>query len=789
MWRYNLKVTLRHLLRNKSYLGIQLMTLVVGISCLLLALLYVKHELGYEKHLKGYQDIYRITTKVKSETKELHSAMAAPNLADALRTEFDVNLARVFYWPYSEMLVEYDGEKFYEDKYFRVDSSFLSTVPLELTLGKAETALSNPNILVISENIRQKYFGQENPVGKTLKINGVANYTVAGVFKDLPNNTHFDFEILAYNGRGYPGGWDDPRVWLYLSLPDYDREYINSQLSNVVNKYFPESLKSRISLELQAIKDIHLTTGLEGEFKASGNLEKLILFVVAGIMITVLTSLNYVNLSTAKFLGRAKEIGIKKVHGALKSQLVSQFLLESVLISATSALLSLLSINLLDPYLPYYLQISNHGLAEVVQYTLAGALLIGLLAGIYPAIFLSNQNAIKSLKQTNSSPKNDSARKLLVTIQLVISFVFLFMIVKINEQLNFVINKENQIPTAQTIILNVPGTVARSWDWDLAPFKSEVLKIPGVSQVSAITTPWKQGGLESRKIRFTQENQLTEVDVDLIWISDMDYDKIYGLEFLQGRKEITQFETDSTNDLQFQYVINQKTAEVLGGDTPINQKFELSLGPNTWSKGEVKGVVKDFHYQSMHNAIRPMVFIYGAGFSDVAIRMTGQTDNVIRSIESTWSEFSNWPMKYTYLDTAYNELYKTENESRQLLLWLSIIASCLAVFGLIGLVVYSVSLKKKNIAVHKVLGAGTFHLMIYLNRSYLALLLLSLGTAIPFAYFLFQSWIQSFAYQTDFSISYLIILGLLVIVALLVITSLNTLKAAHENPIKNLRSE
>ena len=788
MWKHHLKINLRYLLRNKQYFGIQLFTLVIGLICALLVFFYVKYELSFDESITDHDNIYRITTQFQSDDTETASAMVTPQLAAAIQNEFEAPFTQIYYWPYSDILVEYQNSRFYEDQFFRVDSTFLSVIPLTLVSGSASEAFDNPYSILVSETTAEKYFGSEDPVEKLLTVNDKDAYQVTGVFKDIPSNTHFDFDFLAFTGKPFPGDWSENKTWLYFSVDNPSQAtYINSQLNNVVSKYFPESIRDKVQLNVQAMNNIHLYSDLDQEFKSTGNLDKLIIFVVAGFLIVLIVCINYINLSTAKYTVRAKEIGIRKSFGASETVLFFQYLQESLLIAVISAVISVVILTVIDAYLPIYLRIENHSIVTIVLYGLLAIFTLGLISGVYPALYIAKLHPVAALNLKFAVARGTfSLRNMLIIVQLVISVTFVFMMIHINEQLRYVLQKENILDKKNTVVLDIPFRVAESWDWDVEPFKNELLRIPGVEAVSPITIPWEKGKIESREIRFRNKDKLVETPVNLIWVSDPDYIKLYGLNFIEGHGDIAQLEDAEGNPL-FQYVLNEKAASLLGEDW-LNAEVDLTLEPNQWYKGNVLGVVQDFHYQSLYQSIEPLVFVFGVGFSNVGVKL--QNDAVaIDQIEDVWKKFSDWPMHYSYLDDSYQNLYQAENESERFLSWLTVIASALALIGLVGLVSYHIARRRKYVAVKKVLGATTLDLIIYLNKDYLKLSSIALAVSIPILYILYRLWARNFAYKLDVNLMYIGFIGLVAVLCMLLLTVFNSLKAAKENPVKYLRSE
>lgn len=789
MYKYNIKITIRHLSRNKTYFGLQLSSLAIGIMCFLVATLFVKYEFSFDKHFKDFQSIYRITTTTKTSSSRQKSAMVTPLLHSAFCTETELECSRVYHWPYGDMMVQANDKSFYESKFFRVDSTFLKIFNLPLIKGLSNSALTKPNSVLISKNVSEKYFGTHNPINKIIRVNKQRDYVITGIFS-LPKNSHLDFEFLAFDDRTFPGTWSELKVWFYIRLPNDRSEYISNQLNRIVSKYYPPSVASNTKLNLQPIKDIHLNSRLVHEIKSSGNREKLLLFTIAAILTAILTIFNFVNLATSRFMNRVKEIGIKKIHGASKHQLFFQFLEESIIISFCGAVLGLFCLILIDSSLPDFLRISNHSIVTVTFYAFLLAILVGITSGIYPSIYLAQINPLQSIKYPkNSSRSSYSTRSTLVGIQMTTCIIFLFMISKINDQLDYVLNKSDLIETDQIMVLNIPNTIARSWEWDLGPLKNELQRIPTIKEVSGIAVPWKRGNLEKRKIRFFTENELVEQYVDLIWVNDQDYHKLYDFKLLKGSFEIKQFD-DQTREkgVQFQYVINQKAAYLIRSDQVLNYNLELMIEPDDWRKGEVVGVVEDFHYQSAHYEIKPLIFIAGGGFSEIAIQYSS-SHPPLEAIKNIWSNHTDWPIAYSYLSEDHKNLYQSEYESRILLQALSIIVSALAMIGLYGLVSYELRNRRKDIAIRKVLGAHHVNLFKTLNQGYVKLFIIALFISIPLTFFLFELWSSNFVYTVGFDVINLLSRGIFIAAGISMITLFMTFRAIVKSPISELRNE
>ncbi|MGB3180741.1 MAG: ABC transporter permease [Cyclobacteriaceae bacterium] len=789
MFYYNLQIALRYLLKNKNFFLLQISILVIGLCSIALVAFYHTFENSYDKHITDHESIFRVVTKYSNDYGEIPSAMVSPKLLEAFRNEYDIKTTAIYYWPYSDILVANKDSKYYESKFFRTDSTFLDVFNLPLLEGSSTNALNNPYSILISKRTANKYFASESALGNMLKVNDGTEYTVTGVFADIPVNTHFDFDLIAFSGKEFPGDWSENKIWLYAKNgPGSEMSNLKNDMDRLVNKYYPESIKKSIILDIQRLEDIHFYSNLDQEFKNKGALVKLKLFFISGILISLIACINYINLSTANFASRKKGVGIRKSFGATMKNLFVQYLVETFVVVFISSVFSLLILTLLSPILPEYLKLTNQSMLSVFLWFLAASFSIGIIAGFYPAISMARSNILNALEGESANNKNTfSLRNILVTVQIVVSVTFILMIVQVKAQMDYVLKNDSIVSKNNVIVLNVPSTVAKSWNWNVEAFKNELKQISGIKSVAPITIPWEKGKIEKRKIRFNTSSTVMETPVNVIWVSDSDYQQLYGLDFTEGNGDIKQINAEDSRP-KFEYVINAEAARLFENEDAYGQKIELMLAPDEWYEGDIKGIVKNFHYQSMHQKIAPLVFISGMGFSNIGIKYTGNIAPVTE-IEETWKMFSDWPLSYFHMDESYSKLYDSERESHQLLTWLTITAIFLSVTGIVGLVLYNLSRSKKNVAIRKVLGAGIPEILLYLNKDYLKLTALASVISIPLVFILYRFWSENFVYKVNLDLKTIFIVLLIILSAVLLITVSTSIKTARINPSKHLNEE
>lgn len=798
-----LKIAFRNIIKHKSFSVINIVGLAIGIACSILILVFVAHELSYDKYHEKADRTYRIAVRASIGDTKINQTYSSSETFRRLLEDFPEIEVGVKFLNVGRTPITVGEETFYELRFFAVDSTFFDVFSIPLIQGDPKKVLADPNSMVMSEDTALKYFGTTDAVGKILRADfsygpGNIDFEITGVSENVPVNSHFHYDLLASSAT-FPTyindtGWSSnnfityvvlkegtTQVWFDEKLKEFTRKHMGAERFDawVAKGNFWEYF-------LQPITRIHLTSDLNGEFEANGNETYVYIFSVISIIILLIACINFMNLSTAKSSLRAKEVGMRKVVGSGRSRLVFQFLSESVLLSYIALALGigifLVLFPLYENLIGKQLNIPYLDSFVVIPLVLALGLIVGVISGSYPAFFLSSFKPIAALKGNKSMSKGGSwLRNILVIFQFTISIFLIIGTLAVNRQLKFFQNKQLGFDKEQVLIINNPGSLRNT----VNPFKEELRKYSSIIDVSGSNT---LPGRSFSNIGFGAEAVEESFTLNLC-VCDYDFLDTLKLEMAQGRFFSKEFTTDS-----HAAVLNEKSAELLGWEDPIGKKI------NNWAskKGNfvVIGVIKDYHYESLHQEIRPQaLFLSGGHYTNVEryISVRLNTENIsgtIKHIESKWKEFApQMPFEYSFLDQDYDNLYMNERQTRKLFSIFSFLAIFIACLGLFGLASFIADQKTKEIGIRKVLGASVVKIVKNLNKSFLKWVLIANLIAWPIAWFAMNRWLENFAYRIGLSWWMFILAAVLAVFIALLTVSFQTVKAALKNPIDSIRYE
>lgn len=817
MIRNYLKVAFRNLWRRKGYTLINVLGLSIGMAVCLLIVLFINSELGFDKHQPNGDRIYRMVVDRKYPTRSTSYSFIPQSYAEAVKLECPQveQAVRIFDLQNNGGLqFTYDNRKFDEKRAMFVDSNFFQVFSSKFLAGDGTRALAKPQSVVITETAAKKYFGNvQNAPGKLLKLDipDAPPLEVTAVCADWPENSHFVFDVLL-STAGNQGFKDVNYVnfgaYTYLLLNDKSTpSEVEAKFPAIIEKYAAgnierafetpfkqfQSAGNGYNYYLQPLKDIHLYSHLEGEFRANGNIKAVYIFGIVAVFILLLACINFINLATARSVERAKEVGIRKTFGSEKKSLVAQFLTESSLLSFVSMLLSIAVAVLL---LPLFNQISNKELHAADLFTLQSisllvlfALLTGLLAGVYPAFVLSSFRPIIVLKgKFKSTGYGRALRNGLVVFQFSISVILIICTIVVNSQMNFMTGNALGFAKDHTILIQGTARLANSTQ----AFRNEILKIPGVEAVAGGTS--FPGIPNYFGISWRQPNNPEPMTGRGV-IVDEQYATTLGLQLKEGRFFSKEFGRDSLS-----VVLNEKAVEELGLKNPIGAQLTTPEGflngrDGTTQTYTVVGVVKNFHYQSLHSTINPLVFTDAVRFNNVspisAVRIKADRFNdALKSLEQQWNRFvADRAFQYEFLDKTVEAQYQEEATTQKVFSFFSSLAIFIACIGLLGLAAYATQQRMREISIRKVLGASISGIVLMLSKDFAKLVLIASIIAFPVAWWAMHSWLQEFAYRVDLSWwIFGVAAGSSLVVALITI-SFQAFKAAISNPVKTLRSE
>ncbi|MDP9081484.1 MAG: ABC transporter permease [Bacteroidota bacterium] len=788
------KIAFRNLWRHKSFSLINIVGLAVGMTACFLIFMYVRFELSYDKFNQNFSQIHRLNTDIKAPNEVLHWSSASPPMGPTLQADFpEVKAnARVFG---AGFLVESNNHKFQENNLAFTDPALLKIFTFPFIHGNPATALKDPFSVVMTETSAKKYFGGTDIVGKTLKMNGKQLVTITGVMQDVPLNSHFTFDMLISSSTMEKMKLIDMNEWgnfsnaTYLLLPEgYDGLKLQAKLPGFLRKHISEDKRRKgynYELFIEPLKNVYMDTFYGAPI--NGNLRNVYVFSIVAIFILLIACINFVNLTTARSTERAKEVGIRKVIGAGKNQLTTQFLGESIIISMIAFVVSvLLSMLLLPLFNQLAGKIISHNIIEhgYIFILFAIAVAIGFLAGIYPALVLTNFKITTILKgRFTSSVKGIFLRKGLVVVQFTISIVLIVGTIIVYNQLNFMRNQSLGFRTDQMLVLDFSGdSTVQAMSESL---KHEFTQVPGVLSASGSgTTPGNGNSVAYSEIE-SRNGSLVPMNMNLY---DVDFDFIpqYGMKIVAGRAFSRDFATDSTKS----FVVNETTVKNLGY---TSAKDAVGKTFNQWGrKGIIIGVVQDFHFESLQQNVKPLnlrINPHNLGVFTLKIK-GGDIPNTLKAVEAKWKVLiPQRPYSYYFLDQNFNKQYATEDRFGKLFMYFAVLAIMISCLGLLGLASYSTLQRTREIGIRKVLGATVPGIVNMLSKEFLWLVGIAALIAFPLAWLGMHSWLKDFAYKINIAWWVFAVAGILAMMIAITTVAFQAIRAALANPVKSLRSE
>ena len=821
MIRNLLLSAIRSLKKNKFFSLLNISGLAIGMAVFLLIAQYVQFEKSYENFIPNKENIYRVKLEAYDKNELIMaSAENYPGVGPALQTELPevVSYARLYNMGYKNNVVitnenaKPDPIAFRQRKFLYADSTFLPMMGYEMVFGNAKDALSEPFTAVISEKYAKMYFGKEDPIGKTLHLrdDDFADelVKVTGVFKELPVNTHLKFDVLfSYNSlypRGdwavqrYRIGWRRKDMYTFVQLkPGTDHKKTEAKLPAIVAKYKPELKEStqKQVLGLQPLKDIHLTSDLTEEPEANGNARTVFFLGLIGVFVLIIAWINYVNLSTARALERAKEVGIRKVIGAVKRQLVSQFLTEAALVNLLSVLIAL---GLAFLCLSSFNKLSGLALdkSHLIQPCFIGLLFLlwivgSLLSGFYPALVLSSFKPIIVLKgKFQTANRGVLLRKGLVVTQFIASIALIAGTFIVYRQLKYMTSRDMGMNINQVMVVEMPGIMDTSqtiYNSSIDAFRNEVKKDPGIEAVSgSFTIPGKQREYKVQIKRYG----VASSDSVIVRFNSLDYNflDVFKMKLIAGRKFSPEFPKDRDKSV----IITETASRLLGFKKPEDAIGQtLAIQQFDW-RPIIVGVVNDYHQLSLKKPLDPSIFnfdLYGNEYYSMRIN-TSNLPRTIEHVRKSWaSAFRGNPFEYFFLDEYFNRQYESERKFEKLFVSFAVLAIIIGCLGLFGLSAYTASQRIKEIGIRKVLGASVPDITKMLSKDFLKLVIIAVVIATPIAWWAMSKWLEDFAYRVNISWWIFAVAGALALVIAMLTVSLQAIKAAIANPIKSLRTE
>lgn len=792
-----LKTAFRFFTRNKGFAIINLLGLSMGLAVSILGFLYVINELSYDRFHRNADRIYRIAVDALVGNTAIYQTFTPAPMARALYDEFPEigAVTRISDW--DDIQFEYQDKSFVEDKVFVTDSTFFEMFTFPVLKGKKEKLLNEPYTAVLTESTAYRYFGDEDPIQKVLRFDTL-NFKVIAVVEDVPANAHFHFD-MALALISFDGYYNNPE-WFANNFRTYfmvsqnaDVRNVEGKLPDFTNKYLFEGQydtytdeENKWELYLQPLTAIHLSSDIRGDFEPNGRKEYVYIFLLVSIFILAIACINFINLSTAKAAGRAKEVGIRKTVGAQRKQLLRQYLGESVLTSFISLVLALGFAEIALAYLKHHeglhLDIPYFGSFYTIPLLILLGLLVGILSGVYPALVLSSFRPIRVLRsQPMHNSRSPWLRNVLVTFQFMISVFLIIGTFIIYNQLHLLQNRNLGFDKENVLCIHNPSVLDNSLD----PFTNDLRSLPFVEHISVI---FRLPGERFINLGFGGEDFEGGFSLNLS-SGDEETDDVLQLEMIEGRFFSEEYGTDTAA-----IVINEEAAKLLAYDEPLGKTL------NTWGDPQryfqIIGIIRNVYYESKHQKVHPMGFIHidspiGIDPGVVAVRITpGNYKQMISGIHEVWDSYSpSIPFEYSFLGQQYDNLYRNEDQTRKLFLAFSFLAIFIACLGLLGLVIFISHQKVKEIGVRKAFGATALSISVYLSKTLTRWIILANIIAWPLSWYFFDRWLNNFAYRTPIEWWYFLLAGLLTLFIALATLSYQTIKSSLMNPVEALKYE
>jgi putative ABC transport system permease protein len=802
-----LKTAVRNLFKHKGYTFINILGLAIGMAACLLIILFVRHELSYDGYHRNSDRIYRVAMAARWGGRDFDIAVVPAATAKAMVTDFPEVEDAVRFRQRGDYIVQYKDQSFREEKIIFTDTTFFKLFSIPLLQGDADRALIEPYSIVLSRKTAQKYFRDEDPLGKTLKLDNRQDYNVTGIFEEIPDNTHFHFDILLSMEsleESRDANWGSQNFQTYILLrQDADPSALEAKFPQMLEKYMWPQFAQILGITveeihkstdmwakfyLQPLKRIHLHSDLLAELGPNNDIRYIYIFSAIALFILIIASINFMNLSTARAAGRAKEVGLRKVLGSQRRQLIFQYLMESTFLSFISIIFA---IGIVVLALPAFNQLSGKSLEistafhqRMPFYLILLAVLTGFLAGSYPSFFISAFQPIQVLRgKMKIGIKSGMMRSALVIFQFTASIFLIIGTIVVFKQLRYIQTKNLGFNKEQVLILDNAYLLRKQ----AKTFKEQMKSYPQIFNAS-ISGYLPVPSMRSNNGIFPEGKRDDEHSTSFQnWIVDYDYLETMGMKLVEGRFFSQEFSTDDQAA-----VINQSVAKQFGWPDPVGRR----LGRIINQKGDIKlytviGVMEDFHFESLRENIGPLVMFLGESRGNISFRLKAQdVSSVIGLLEQQWKQFlPNQPFEYSFLDERFEQMYQSEQKIGKIFTVFAILAIFIGCLGLFGLAAFTAEQRTKEIGIRKVLGATSPRIIRLLLREFVILVGIANLIAWPIAYLVMNRWLTDFAYRTSPHILIFIFAGILTLVVSLLTVSFQAVKAALADPIRSLRYE
>jgi putative ABC transport system permease protein len=802
MFKNYIKVAYRNIIKQKAYSVINILGLALGLAACILVGLYIWQDMHYDDFHENGDHIYRIYTSTKTPQGGYKLAQTPALVAPTITNNYPEiqSISRV-YFPDKDLIISED-KKFYEEELIFADDSFFDIFSYSFRQGSPQTALIEKNSIVITNSIAEKYFGSSDPIGKSLNFNNSIELKITGVIEEAPANSHFTFNMVATYSTlvDMPAGiyldqWGATfGSYTYVMInPETNPVEFGKKISPFLNKEMKEVDGVFNNFILQQVNSIHLYSNLQDEINPNSSITYLAILGVIALFILILACINFINLTTARAVKRAREIGVRKVFGAVKQQLIKQFIGESILITLISLACAL---GIVELFIPFFNRLIGTELTysffsniSIMTMVILAAIIIGILSGLYPAFVLTHFQPVQVMKGIMHSSKSGSSflRKFLVFLQYSISLILIIFTIFINQQIRFMRNFDMGFDKEEVIVLKTPVRMS----YNSETIKAELNAIPGVIKTSTSRgVPVMGRGFGTNLIPdLAHEDEEFGISITVI---DHEYLDFYGIKLLAGRDLSELGEVDFNTKT----LVNETTVKMLGFASPgeaLGNSYTIGLSDGVKRFApEIVGVVQDFHFNSLHEEVSPLLFMHWPFlFQEISIKIS--SNNVpatINEIKAVWEKFYPvYPFDFSFLDDKIDSIYKAEERSYKVISTFSILAIFIACLGLLGLTFYATEQRRKEIGIRKVLGASISNIITMFSVEFLKIVTIANLIAWPISYFIVGKWLSTFSYKVQVNFTVFFAAGILTLLISFLTISYTVIRSAKANPIDSLSYE
>ena len=800
MFTNYLKIAFRSIRKQRFYSAINIFGLAIGLAISLLILLFINDEISYDQHHTNADRIYRtVMVWGKHSDSPSRGPVGPYRLKPALETDFPEIEKIVRVDPVRGVLISNGDKSFQENRFFITDPEIFDVFDYDLLQGNAKTALTEPFTMVLSETLAKKYFGNTNPLNQVLTVFGQMEVKVTGVYKDSPTNTHFTADGLVSMGTGESfynqlilNNWSEGHGYNYLLLPEnLTAASLAAKFPDFIEKNMGEGRSERVGIELQKMTDIHLHSNLRSEIQANSDIRYIYISAAIALFILLIASINYMNLATARSVKRSLEIGVRKTLGAERGTIIWQFLSESILVALLSLLLAIgiaaISLPVFNAFVEKNLSLNPLNQPMIFGYFLGITLLVGLIAGSYPALYLSSFAPIQVIRSHFNSGSSSLLRKGLVVFQFAISILLIIATVVVFQQWNFMRHKDLGLNKENLVLVPIPDQS------QYQSLKNQLLANPNILSVGASNK--QLTGRLSSNLGFKAEGYTPDPNgrnsIKIV-TNDHDFLKTLEVDFKAGRNFSKDFVSDDTTA----FILNEAAVAMIGWqDDPVGKWFETSTfkdGGFVPRRGTVVGVIKDYNHESLHSQVEPAVYFLSENWINwMTLRISDTNINeTMADIKTKWSQFESPELySYNFFDDRVDQMYRTEERFFNIFTFFAILAVFIAGLGILGLSAFMAERRQKEIGIRKVYGASTQNLVYLLTKEFSFLVLIGFILAAPIGYYYLDGWLQDFTYRTNIGWLPFVVAGFAALLMAWLTSGFQSLKAALANPIRALRNE